>query len=523
MSLPISDPRVWLMTLAAIVFGASMPLAYAPFEMAVVAPLAIAGLFIIIQLSTSACMASWLGFVFGFTQFAFGISWIHVSIDSFGGLPLLVSLLLMLALCCYLALFPALVGWLWFRMCKHKPGWTSALVFPSLWLFSELLRGTFLTGFPWLALGYSQTNSWLFDWAPILGVQGIGWWTAFIGVSLSQISRPKRLWWVIPAALITAGSTYYVRQLHFTDITGNSAKVALVQGNISQILKWDPDQQWPTMRLYQELSRPFYGYDLIVWPEAAIPSVELAAQDYLENLDAALAWQQSALITGIIDYKPESYNYFNNLVVLGRRKATGESASYYYGHNNRYSKHHLLPIGEFVPFGDLLRPLAPLFNLPMSSFSRGDYIQPNLEANGWKIASAICYEILFAEQVRLNTREETDFILTVSNDAWFGDSIGPHQHLEIARMRAKELGRPVLRATNNGVTAVIDADGSVKAKLPQFQTQVLTTELEQYRGQTPFAKLGHWPIFIWCALMLAVPFLIRKRVPLQSEGKPHSS
>lgn len=517
MSLPISDKKLWLMTLAAAMFGAAMPLAYAPFELAVVAPLSIAGLFIVIQLSNSACMASWLGFVFGFAQFAVGLNWIHVSIDSFGGLPLAASLLLVMLLCVYLALFPAMVGWLWFRLCKHKPGWTSALVFPSLWLFSELLRGTFLTGFPWLALGYSQTNSWLFAWAPILGVQGIGWWTAFIGVSLSQISRPKRLWWVIPAALIAAGSTLYVQNLSFVDTTGNHAKVALVQGNVPQILKWDPEQQWPTMLQYQDMSRPYYGYDLIIWPEAAVPAVEVAAQDYLANLDAALGWQKTALVTGIVNYQVQNQRYFNDLIVLGRKQAEGELGSYYYGGNNRFSKHHLLPIGEFVPFGDLLRPLAPLFNLPMSSFSRGDYVQPNLTANGWKLAPAICYEILFAEQVRQNTTPETDFILTVSNDTWFGDSIGPHQHMEIARMRAKELGRPVIRATNSGVTGVVDADGSLLAQLPQFKADVLTAELEQYRGITPFAQLGHWPISIWCLLMFGVPFLIPKREPIQTK------
>ena len=517
MSLLVSDARTWGMTIAAAIFGAAIPLAYAPYEHASVAILSIAGFYIALQLSSSWCMAAWLGFVFGFSQFATGLNWIHVSIDTFGGLPLPASLLIMLLLCCYLALFPALVGWLWYRLCKHKPGWIGALVFPSLWLFSELLRATFFTGFPWLALGYSQTSSWLFAWAPVIGVQGIGWLVAFVGVSLGQISRPKRLWWIAPALVIVALLTYKAQELRFVDFTGNSAKVALVQGNVSQILKWAPEQQWPTMRHYEDMSRPYYGYDLIIWPEAAIPAIELAAQDYLQNIDKALSWQGSALITGIIDYQPDSRRYFNNLITLGRLKSVGNDASYHYGHSNRYSKHHLLPIGEFVPFQEWLRPIAPLFNLPMSSFSEGDYRQPNLEANGWLLTPALCYEILFSEQVRENTQDTTDFILTVSNDAWFGNSIGPHQHLEIARMRAKELGRPVLRGTNNGLTAVIDADGSLVAQIPQFEATVLTAEVNQYRGRTPFADHGHWPLLFWCLFTVAVSFLIRRRQRIVEE------
>ncbi|MBD1389757.1 apolipoprotein N-acyltransferase [Neiella sp. HB171785] len=499
-----TNHRRWLLMLAAFLFGATYPLAYAPFEHAVVAILAMAGFFNLLKMASSWRQAAATGFAFGFGQFTVGISWVHVSIDSFGGLPLAISLLLMSLLCAYLALFPALTGWLWYRL--NNPRWRAfnLLLLPSLWLFGEILRGELLTGFPWLALGYSQTSSWLFAFAPFIGVMGIGWLVACLAVMLSYVTTKRNLYWLTPAFAAVALATYWANLQTVSQPTDKFAQVALVQGNIKQSLKWEPDQQWPTMSKYQDMSRPYYDHDLLIWPEAAIPAIEIQAQSYLQNLDATLAWKGSALVTGIIDYQPYSQVFFNNLIVVGRRDPELDKSSYIYGHNNRYSKHHLLPIGEFVPFGDILRPLAPLFNLPMSSFSRGGYVQHNLEANGWKLAPAICYEILFAEQVRQNVQQDTDFILTVSNDAWFGDSIGPHQHLQIAQMRAKELARPVLRATNNGVTAVIDADGSIMAKAPQFTEAVLTAEVAQHRGQTFFARVGHVPVLALSGLIILI-------------------
>ncbi|MCM2679091.1 apolipoprotein N-acyltransferase [Echinimonas agarilytica] len=506
-----TDLRSWMMALAAVLFGAVMPLAYAPYNMSVVAPLSVLGFYAVLQMSRTLRMATWIGFIYGFGTFAVGISWIHVSIDQFGGVPLIVSIALMILLCGYLALFPAMSGWLWYRICHDKPAILSAFAFPSIWLVTEYLRGELLTGFPWLAMGYSQTHSWLFEWAPIIGVQGIGWLVVFIGVLLTQTVHPKRLVWALPIIALVGFGTFKASNFIQAEHTGKFAKVALVQGNVPQIIKWDPESQWPTMRLYQDMSRPYYDHDIVVWPEAAIPAVELSAQDYLHNIDSTLAWRESAMITGIIDYQPRTRSYFNNLVVLGRTESEGENPSYYYGNSNRYSKHHLLPIGEFVPLGDLLRPLAPLFNLPMSSFSRGDYIQTNLLANGWKLAPALCYEILFTEQVRLNVRIDTDFIITVSNDAWFGDSIGPHQHLQIAQMRAKELARPVIRTTNNGITAIIDADGSITDQIPQFEAKVLSAEVNQYRGQTLFSRYGHYPIAILSVLSILIAAITRRR------------
>jgi apolipoprotein N-acyltransferase len=197
--------------------------------------------------------------------------------------------------------------------------------------------------------------------------------------------------------------------------------------------------------------------------------------------------------------------------VLGKRHTDSTDGDYFYGHGNRYSKHHLLPIGEFVPLEGLLRKLAPIFDLPMSSFTRGAYVQPNLVANSYHLLPAICFEIAFPAQITANMTGATQLLLTVSNDAWFGDSIGPHQHLQIAQMRALEFGRPVLRATNNGVTATIDASGNISATVPQFTEAVLKDELRLSTGTTPYSRIGDKPLWLICGFLLFLFSIIKWR------------
>ena len=236
------------------------------------------------------------------------------------------------------------------------------------------------------------------------------------------------------------------------------------------------------MLKYLDLTRAHYGADLFVWPESAIPAAELLAEEYLDLVNSAAALNNTAVITGIINYNFETKQYFNSLIVLGKQQADDTQGQYYYPSDNRFNKHHLLPIGEFVPFQEWLRPLAPFFNLPMSSFTRGDYVQKNLIANGITIAPLICFEIAFPAQLQANFQQDTQLLLTVSNDAWFGTSHGPHQHMEIARMRALEFGRPLVRSTNTGITAVVDHHGQFIDRLPQFEEGVLNSEVALVSG-----------------------------------------
>ncbi len=481
--------------LLAVGSGILAHLAFAPYPFWPLLPLSLALLLWQTQ-GKSAATAARLGWAWGFGLFAAGIRWVHVSIDTFGGMPLGVSLALMALLCLYLALYPALALYLLNRFFSHSR-LSRTLAFPALWLVTEWLRGKMLTGFPWLWSGYSQLDGPMAPLAPLIGALGLGMVLSLLAASLVALAQQRWRYGAIPLtlALLTALATLVPAPQR----DGRQLDVALVQGNIPQSLKWEPENLWPTLSRYQDLSRPHFDADLIIWPEAAVPAPEVMVRDFLVTLDAALREADTPLISGIISMDPDK-NFYNSLLTLGER----EGAPLLPSDPGRYHKHQLLPIGEFVPMEDLLRPLAPFFNLPMSSFARGDAVQPNLSAAGVTLAPAICYEIAFPELVRSNVHADTDLLLTVSNDAWFGDSIGPHQHMAIARMRSLELGRPLLRVTNNGITAVVDEHGRITAQLPQFEQGVLRAEVPLVEGQTWFNRLGQGPLYALAVLLLAL-------------------
>lgn len=482
-----------------LLLGASLVFAYAPFGQAW---LTIPVLLVVVAFTAkhTARQAFRIGFFFGLGWFSAGLSWIYVSIDRFGGLAPIASVTLLLILFAYLSLFPALALWLWRYLGNRLQGLALGLL-PLLWLLAESLRGSLLTGFPWLELGYSHTDSWLGQYAPWLGGSGVTVVMWLVVVSLFGWWQQRR-WYQAAAAVLLLALPFALTSLKPIERSGDSLKVLLVQGNIDQNIKWNPEQHWPTMLHYLDLSKPHYAsHDLIVWPEAAVTMPEPYTDDVLANIHRATAEAGVALITGIIDFR--GGQYFNSLITLGQDGADGVDTEYYHGHSNRYQKHQLLPIGEFVPFEDLLRPIAPLFDLPMSSFARGDAVQANLQAAGQQFAAAICYEIAFPELLRGAVNEHTDYLLTVSNDTWFGASHGPAQHMQIARMRALEFGRPLLRATNNGISAVVDERGHELVRAEQFVATSISAEVPLVSGHTWFHRYGSWPAWL-VALLFAL-------------------
>ena len=483
-------------------------MAYAPFSQWWITLVAVTA-FIYVLAKNGKTHSFKLGFAFGLGWFGAGISWVHVSIADFGGLPLIGSLSLMLLLCSYLALFPALLSWSLTRYFKPLL-WPLAL--PLMWLVMEWLRSTLFTGFPWLSIGYSQLHGPFSGWFPVIGEIGVSTLLVLMCSAtacwlLASNSKSNRLAaTLVMVIILVSGIT--LEQHDWVKPTGKTAKIAMVQGNIQQDLRWVPEQDIPTMLKYQNLTQEHWDADVIIWPEAAVPKLEPLAIDYLREMDRLAINQHSALITGIVNYNFETREAFNNLLALGLKQQPDAAeqdlslpkGQYYYVHGNRYAKHHLLPIGEFIPFEDWLRNLAPIFDLPMSSFSRGAYQQANLQAKGYYFAPAICFEIAFPNQIAANLYEHTNFIITVSNDAWFGHSHGPAQHLEIAQVRAKEFGLPVLRATNNGITAFIDHHGQIQSRLPQFEAGVLSDTISLVQGYTPYRLLGNWPMWLLCLL-----------------------
>jgi apolipoprotein N-acyltransferase len=497
--------------LIALFLGAIQVFAFSPFEQWWVLYPSIIGLFLLLQQVQKSTQHYFLVcFTFSISMFIATIHWIYVSMDLFGGMPLIVSALLIILLCAYLALFPTVALWASIRFQWLSDTTRYLLVIPVLWLISDWLRGYILTGFPWVYLGYSHADTPLVGFAPVLGVQGITLAIMIICGALTLVIQKQKIVLSITliGSLLITGSILQKQQYSSPQ---PEIMVSLVQGNIDQNQKWKSDQLTPSLFKYLDLSETGLDseHELIVWPESAVAALEVDLQGFLQPLSTKLAAQNKTLITGIIGYTLATDAYHNTIIALGKLP---KGDDYALTGKNRYQKHHLLPIGEFVPFEDLLRPLAPYFNLPMSSFQRGDEVQPNLQSGLTTFASALCYEIAFPELLRKNITEKTGMLLTLSNDAWFGDSIGPDQHLQIARMRAIEFARPLLRSTNNGVTAIYGAKGEELGRLAPNTADVLSRKVHPAFGKTPYQIFGSTPLYLYCLLTLIGVFFRYKKV-----------
>jgi len=497
LTLLAKDKKAWL----ALIAGLVLTFGYAPFQIWPIVFFSLAAIIFCINPNNTgkahAKTAAKYGFIFGLGWFGAGISWVHVSIATFGGMPLIASLSLMAFLCAYLALFPALAFWAATRFASGPKSFGALLIVSVA--MSEYLRGTVLTGFPWLSFGYTQTDGPLRLLAPYIGEFGLTLTCVAIAFALYRLTQKD---FKTPLATAAAFIILVVSALNTgsDQYSGKHMSTLLVQGNIKQHLRFEPSEFWTTMSKYQDLTRPHWDADLIVWPEAAVPEIETLADTYLANLDKAASFNKTALVTGIVDYQLDTKTIYNTLIVVGNKERNDEQGHYRYLGKNRYRKHQLLPIGEFVPFQDFLRPIAPLFDLPMSSFTRGDKVQNNLRANGFNLLPAICYEIVFADLVRGNYKSDSDLLFTVSNDAWFGDSIGPLQHMQIARMRALELQRPLVRVTNNGVSAVYDPISHTQQTMPQFEAATMKADIKLIQGDSVYSQYGN--MFVWAFVLL---------------------
>jgi apolipoprotein N-acyltransferase len=480
--------------LAAFLLGAATVLGFAPAGIAPVPVFTAAGLLWLWQRAATPRRSAALGFAFGMGLFLAGVSWVYVSLHEFGAMPAPLAAVATLLFCAFLALYPALVGYLQARFERPPPAIRQLLLIPALWVLAEWLRGWIFTGFPWLALGYSQASSPFAAFAPLTGVFGLSWLVWLCAGLLLALARAKERMAALAGLALLFGSGYGLKQIEWTLPLGAPFTVSLLQGNIAQEMKWDEARFASTVQLYRSMAAGTSAR-LIILPETAIPR-------FLDRIDPALLRtladtaraRRGDLMLGL-PVRDAAGRYYNSLLSLGASPT------------QRYDKIHLVPFGEFIPagFGWVLSVLK----IPLSDFSRGAAEQAPLALAGQKIAVNICYEDAFGEEI-IRVLPEASLLVNVSNVAWFGDSLAPHQHLQIAQMRALETGRTMLRATNTGMTAIIDHRGGITAALPPFTQGVLTGSAQGRSGATPYVRWGNAPV-IALALLLCAILALRPR------------
>ena len=500
--------RGWAGTLAALVAGAAWPLAFSPFDLFPLAILSLAVLFFLWR-DAGAWSAFRRGYLFGLGMFGFGVSWVYISMHDYGGMDPPLSAAITALLVATVALFPALAGLIGTAVAGHavprgqaRLAWV--LVFPAAWSLLEWVRGWFLTGFPWLNLGYSQIDAPLAGYAPLLGVYGVSLLAALSAALLLAMVRGadrfRRIGLVSLLALWVGGAVLGL--VDWTRSAGEPLRVSLVQGNVPQDLKWHPGMRDVTVELYMRLTREHWDSDLVIWPETAIPMYYAEARPYLEVLAEEAAEQDTALIVGLVYLDQETRLYYNSMINVADDTQV-------------YHKHHLVPFTEYLPFKPLLGRFIDTFAIPMSDFSAGEPVQTPMAVNGQRIGMSICYENAFGEEI-IRTVPDTTLLVNVSNDAWFGDSLAPHQHLQIARMRSLETGRYMARGTNTGVTAFIDAKGKLVSVAPQFVPYVLEGAVEPRTGETVYVRIGNWGFLVLAFGLLLAGWAMAKRPRRQS-------
>lgn len=464
----------------ALTAGLFMVLAFSPFNLQLAAILSPAML-LYAWLYASPKQSFFYGWLFGLGQFGLGFSWVYISLAKFGNMPMLAAGSIVALLISFLALFPAIQGYCFSKLQPQNNPVKLLIGFPCLWVLTEMLRGWIFSGLPWLTLGYSQTNSLLSHYAPVIGIYGVSLILTLIGASflalLARGSQPK-----LPISLLVGIylSAIGLGFITWSTPTGKPLTTSLVQANIPQTIKWTPDMLDNIVNKYNTLTKPHLNSDLIVWPEAALPSTQTLLKPTLAKITDSLKTHKSALITGIIVEKNQ--HYYNGLIGLG-------SAS------GLYLKNHLVPYGEYWPLGQWSEHLLNILNIPMSDFTAGSKHQPLITVKGVPIGTFICYEIAYSEQV-LNRMPKAQLLVVASDDSWFGQSIALAQHLQMAQMNAIATARQLLFVSNTGLTAIIDQDGRIVKKVPAFKTQVLSGDVQPLTGATPWTRTGNMPILL---------------------------
>jgi apolipoprotein N-acyltransferase len=497
--------------LACLSLGAITVLAYAPFNFFLIPIFTLAVLMEIVLSQATAGRAAKAAFFYGLGMFGAGVSWIYVSLHIYGGMPAALAVLATLMFCGFLSLFPALFGALCWYV-RRSNTFLSLLILPALWVGSEWLRGVLFTGFPWLVFGYSQIpDSLLSGYAPVLGVYGV---SALIALSAALLRRlfisgvPKTM--PVLLLLVVWGIGGLLRGVTWTSPVGAPFAVALLQGNVPQDQKWRSDQLDATLDSYRRLVEKSDAR-LIILPETAIPLfTDQLSTRYAADLSELASAKNADLIMGIVERKSQDgqIRYYNSAI------STGVSPS------QTYRKHHLVPFGEYIPAKPLFSWVLNVLHIPLTDMSSGGKSQLPLHLAGQRVAVNICFEDVFGEEI-IRSLPEATVLVNLSNIAWFGDSLALPQHLQISQMRALETGRYMLRATNTGVTAIINDRGKIMHQVRAHETAILTGVAQGFTGTTPYARLGNLPILLFSGLgvLFMLCALLRKELAAECKDR----
>ncbi len=502
-----SSIKDWRGDILAIFTGSILPLSFAPYDWWWFGILACASLALCLK-KISARRALWRSFLFAVGMYGTGISWIYVSIHDFAYTPAWLATIMTAMFVAFMALLFCWPFYFYQRFLGHS--YFGVLWgFPAAWVISEWCRSWLFTGFPWLYLGYGHIDSWLSGWAPVFGVYGLSLLAAFTATSLLSIQRAseklslgKR--WHRKLSFITIGSvcTVWLAGLALQSISWTSPvkelRTSIVQPNIPLEVKWNPLFRGEIMDTLLDLTEDHWQSDIVVWPEAAIPLMYHEADFFIDELDRLAAASDTALISGILydDEKPNTF--YNSIFGMGTA-------------DNIYFKQRLVPFGEYVPFEKYLRGLIHFFDLPNSIIHRGPLSQEGIKVKDFSVAPYICYEIVYPDLVA-QMLGEAQLLVTISNDAWFGDSIGPLQHFQMAQMRALETGRYIIRGTNTGLSGIISDKGEITLAGTQFTAESISGKVTLTEGKTPFARTGSWPVLIISfSILLFLTYKIRQR------------
>ncbi|MEI8385678.1 MAG: apolipoprotein N-acyltransferase [Nitrosomonadaceae bacterium] len=478
--------------------GAFTVLGFAPFYLFLIPVITLSLLLHFWRKSSSPLRAALQGFFFSFGLFSAGVTWIYVSLHDFGAMPIPIAVLTLVVLCTYLSLFATLTGWLLIRLRITTPVVWS-LTIAALWVLSEWLRGVLFTGFPWLTLGYSQVpTSPLAGFAPLAGVYSVSLMLILSAAFLClffETAEKKLCNWIYALPLLAIwGTGFGLQQINWTEAHGEAVTVSLLQGNISQDLKWRPDHVINSMDIYARLALESNSR-LIITPEISVPLFRNEVPwSYLSSIADHAKKNNGDILIGMAETSAEGKEYYNTMFSFGAAP------------NQIYRKSHLVPFGEFIPLKPLFGWVIDILKIPLSDFSRGRVDQLPMNLAGQRVAVNICYEDVFGEEI-INQLPQATLLANVSNDAWFGRSIGPQQHLQISQMRALETGRYMLRATNTGVTAIINQRGEILQEAEIFTTTALHGLAQGFTGATPYVRFGNSLILVVSGLLTFIGLL----------------